>query len=126
MGLLFFVWPKLLNCWYVTDTKTIKILGQSKTNFISFDEGKYKYFRGHQEHMRNMDRMFQDPFGMFGGHPMLQGPGRDNQQRRSMTASQRNNDMAMSPFGSFGGMFGNMFMNMNSMMSNMERTFVSK
>lgn len=79
--------------------------------------------------MRNMDRMFQDPFGMFGGHPMLQGghpmlqgPARDNQQR----ISQRSNNLAMSPFVPFGGMFGNMFMNMNSMMTNMDRTFVSE
>lgn len=79
--------------------------------------------RGHREHMRNMDRMFQDPFGMFGGHPMLQGPGRSDPQRGTRAVTQWN-PAEMSPFG-FGNMFGSMFMNMNGMMSNMERSFVS-
>lgn len=79
--------------------------------------------RGHREHMRNMDRLFQDPFGMFGGHPMLQGPGRSDPQRGTRAVAQWN-PAEMSPFG-FGNMFGSMFMNMNGMMSNMERSFVS-
>eukprot|EP00105_Crassostrea_gigas_P011181 XP_011426737.1 PREDICTED: myeloid leukemia factor 2-like [Crassostrea gigas] len=79
------------------------------------------FFEGHREHMRNMDRMFQDPFGMFGGHPMLQGPGRSDPQRGTRAVTQWN-PAEMSPFG-FGNMFGSMFMNMNGMMSNMERSF---
>lgn len=74
--------------------------------------------------MRNMNRLFQDPFGMFGGYPMLHGPGRSDPQSGTRAVAQRN-PSEMSPFG-FGNMFGGMFMNMNSMMSNMERSFVSE
>lgn len=89
-----------------------------------FNSDKQFHCRGHREHMRNMDRLFQDPFGMFGGHPMLQGPGRSDPQSGTRAVAQWN-PAEMSPFG-FGNMFGSMFMNMNSMMSNMERSFVSK
>ncbi|XP_061162442.1 myeloid leukemia factor 2-like [Saccostrea echinata] len=79
------------------------------------------FFEGHREHMRNMDRMFQNPFGsMFGSNPMLQEPRRGGQQ---MAVAPRNNQ-AMSPFGfDFG--FNSVFSNMNNMMANMERTFES-
>uniref|UniRef100_A0A0B7ATA3 Myeloid leukemia factor 1 n=1 Tax=Arion vulgaris TaxID=1028688 RepID=A0A0B7ATA3_9EUPU len=83
------------------------------------------FFAGHREQMRQMDRMFMDPFGNFGGGGMLALPEapsssdrrRQQQQAQNMQVAERN--MFMDPFAHFGSMFSNM----RTMMSDMHRSF---
>lgn len=75
--------------------------------------------------MRQMDQMFRDPFGSFGGG-MLALPGSSRQDFRRQQQQAQNmqvatNSMYMDPFAHFGSMFSNM----RSMMSDMHRAFVS-
>ncbi|XP_059143577.1 myeloid leukemia factor 1-like isoform X2 [Physella acuta] len=81
------------------------------------------FFAGHREHMRQMDQMFRDPFGSFGGG-MLALPGSNRQDFRRQQQQAQNmqvatNNMFMDPFAHFGSMFSNM----RSMMSDMHRAF---
>ncbi|CAG5129068.1 unnamed protein product [Candidula unifasciata] len=78
---------------------------------------------GHHEHMRQMDQMFMNPFGGFGGgmlalpDPSRTDRRRQQQQAQNMQVAERN--LFMDPFSHFDSMFSNM----RSMMTDMHRAF---
>ncbi|XP_033763255.1 myeloid leukemia factor 1-like [Pecten maximus] len=88
--------------------------------FRSMEEDPF--FAGHMDHMRRMDSLFADPFGMMG--PQLQPPGqRQLEVSRNRARPGHHRDMMvphgfmgpMDMFGGIDGMFSNMRKNMQMM-----------
>lgn len=83
------------------------------------------FFMSHREHMRQMDQMFQMPFGFgSGGLLSLEGPGQRHQQHRNLVQRQQQQQQQLVTPDFFGlGSFGSMFQNMRRMMDDMHSTF---
>lgn len=81
------------------------------------------FFAGHREQMRQMDQMFMDPFGNFGGGmlalPQPSSTDRRRQQQQAQNMQMAERSMFMDPFAHFGSMFSNM----RSMMTDMHQAF---
>ncbi|XP_060579077.1 myeloid leukemia factor 2-like [Ruditapes philippinarum] len=78
------------------------------------------FFAGFNDHMRQADGLFRDPFRGMGMGMLEDGRGQDR-GNRARGDRERGNEVA--PFGEFGMGFGNMFGNMDKMMSDMNRAF---
>lgn len=80
------------------------------------------FFAGHQEHFRQMNQVFRDPFGGYGGGLLSLTDGRSDhrrQQQQSQNMQVAGHSLFMDPFAHFGSMFSNM----RSMMNDMHRAF---
>ncbi|XP_045163091.2 myeloid leukemia factor 1-like [Mercenaria mercenaria] len=78
------------------------------------------FFSGFNDHMRQTDELFRDPFRGMGMGMLEDGRGQDRGNRGGRNREPGNE---LSPFGGPGFSFGNMFGNMDSMIKDMDRAF---
>lgn len=88
------------------------------------------FFAGHREHMRRMDEMFRDPFGLPSNGMLGLTDGRQQlghrqrqQGNRQMQRYRQGGALAPSGLFEFDMGFGGMFQNMRRMMDEMHNTF---